>query len=136
MGDAPQGTGTALSEELVHDARDGHSINQDLAGYDVPVNLEVAQPDVVFLEERVTAANPLQSKGIGELGFCLAAGAIANAIHNAAGVRVRRYPAAHPAGTASASQRGRRAPLSDSRVRRRRGPPHHTRTLHAGHGTA
>lgn len=93
LGGMAWGIGTALTEELVHDARDGHIVNRDLAEYHVPVNLDVPQIEVVFLEERDTAACPIQSKGIGELGFCGAAGAIVNAIYNATGVRVRHYPA-------------------------------------------
>jgi len=93
LGGMAWGIGTALTEELVHDARDGHIVNRDLAEYHIPVNLDVPQIEVVFLPERDTAACPIQSKGIGELGFCGAAGAIVNAIYNATGVRVRDYPA-------------------------------------------
>ena len=93
LGGMTWGIGTALTEELVHDPRDGHIVNRDLAEYHVPVNLDVPQLDVVLLEERDDAASLLQSKGIGELGFCGAAGAVVNAIYNATGVRVRDYPA-------------------------------------------
>jgi len=87
------GIGSALTEELVHDLRDGHIVNHNLAEYHVPVNLDVPQFDVVFLEERDTWANPIQSKGVGELGISGAGAAITNAIFNATGVRVRDYPA-------------------------------------------
>ena len=87
------GIGMALTEALEHDPRDGHIVNRDLAEYHVPVNLDVPQLDVVLLEERDDWACPLQSKGIGELGLCGAAGAVINAIYNASGVRVRNYPA-------------------------------------------
>ncbi|MDF1728799.1 MAG: xanthine dehydrogenase family protein molybdopterin-binding subunit [Sulfitobacter sp.] len=87
------GIGMALTEELAFDARDGHIVNNDLAEYHVPVNLDVPQLDVILLEERDDWACPIQSKGIGELGFCGAAGAVVNAIYNATGVRVRDYPA-------------------------------------------
>ena len=87
------GIGAALTEELVHDARDGHIVNHNLAEYHVPVNLDIPQLDVVFLEERDPWANPLQSKGIGELGISGAGAAITNAIFNATGIRVREYPA-------------------------------------------
>ncbi|MBZ6378056.1 MULTISPECIES: xanthine dehydrogenase family protein molybdopterin-binding subunit [Pacificimonas] len=92
LGGMTWGIGTALTEELVHDERNGKIVNRDLAEYHVPVNLDVPQLNVVFLEEREDAACPIQSKGIGELGFCGAAGAITNAIYNATGVRVRDYP--------------------------------------------
>ncbi|WP_187429685.1 Aldehyde oxidoreductase molybdenum-binding subunit PaoC [Roseobacter fucihabitans] len=87
------GIGAALTEELVHDHRDGHIVNHNLAEYHIPVNLDVPQLDVVFLEERDSWANPIQSKGVGELGISGAGAAITNAIFNASGVRVRDYPA-------------------------------------------
>ncbi|WP_372992658.1 xanthine dehydrogenase family protein molybdopterin-binding subunit [Sulfitobacter sp.] len=87
------GIGAALTEELVHDHRDGHIVNHTLAEYHVPVNLDVPQLDVIFLEERDAWANPIQSKGVGELGISGAGAAITNAIFNATGVRVRDYPA-------------------------------------------
>ncbi|MCR8826690.1 xanthine dehydrogenase family protein molybdopterin-binding subunit [Pseudosulfitobacter koreensis] len=93
LGGMTFGLGMALTEELMHDPRDGHIVNRDLAEYHLPVNLDVPQLDVVLLDERDAYANPLQSKGIGELGICGAAAAITNAIFNATGVRVRDYPA-------------------------------------------
>ncbi|MCO6383358.1 xanthine dehydrogenase family protein molybdopterin-binding subunit [Oceanicola sp. 502str15] len=87
------GIGMALTEELVHDPRHGQIINHDFAEYHLPVNLDVPQIEVQFIEERDDWANPLQAKGIGELGICGAAAAINNAIFNATGVRVREYPA-------------------------------------------
>jgi len=86
------GIGAALSEELVHDPRDGRVVNNDLAEYHVPVNADVPMIDIQFLPERDVWANPLQAKGIGELGISGAGAAVANAIYNATGVRVRDYP--------------------------------------------
>ena len=86
------GIGAALSEELVHDPRDGRVVNNDLAEYHVPVNADVPMMDIQFLPERDVWANPLQAKGIGELGISGAGAAVANAIYNATGVRVRDYP--------------------------------------------
>ncbi|MFD1786750.1 xanthine dehydrogenase family protein molybdopterin-binding subunit [Sphingomonas floccifaciens] len=86
------GIGAALSEELVHDPRDGRVVNNDLAEYHVPVNADVPMMDIQFLPERDEWANPLQAKGIGELGISGAGAAVANAIYNATGVRVRDYP--------------------------------------------
>ena len=83
----------ALTEEVFHDPRDGHIVNRDFAEYHLPVNADVPQIDLVLLEERDAWANPLQAKGIGELGICGAAAAVVNAIHNATGVRVRDLPA-------------------------------------------
>jgi xanthine dehydrogenase YagR molybdenum-binding subunit len=87
------GIGMALHEALEFDSRDGHVVNNDLAEYHVPVNLDVPQIDVVLLEERDDWASPIQAKGLGELGLCGAGAAITNAIFNATGVRVRDYPA-------------------------------------------
>ena len=87
------GIGSALTEELVFDDRDGHIVNHDLAEYHIPVNLDVPQIQVVLLEERDEWASPIQAKGIGELGICGAAAAVTNAIYNATAIRVRDYPA-------------------------------------------
>ena len=88
------GIGSALTEEMMHDPRDGRIVNHDLAEYHVPVSLDVPPLDVVLLEDtRDDAANPIQAKGIGELGISGAAAAIGNAIRNACGVRVRDFPA-------------------------------------------
>ncbi|MBU2360544.1 MAG: xanthine dehydrogenase family protein molybdopterin-binding subunit [Alphaproteobacteria bacterium] len=93
LGGMTFGIGMALTEELIHDARDGHIVNRDLGEYHIPVNADVPQLTVTFLEERDPYANPMQAKGIGELGICGAAACILNAIHDATGVRVRDLPA-------------------------------------------
>ena len=92
LGGMTFGIGCALSEELVHDPRNGKIVNRDLGEYHVPVNADVPQLEVEFLPERDIQANPLHAKGIGELGICGAAGAVGNAIYNATGVRVRDFP--------------------------------------------
>ena len=86
------GIGAALTEELVHDTRTGKVVNRDLAEYHVPVNADVPHLDIVFLEERDPLANPLQAKGVGELGISGAGAAVANAVYSATGIRVRDYP--------------------------------------------
>ncbi len=86
------GIGGALTEDMMHDPRYGNIVNRDLAEYHLPVNADVPQLKVRFLEERDHAANPLLAKGIGELGISGAGAAVANAIYNACGVRVRDYP--------------------------------------------
>lgn len=68
-------------------------MNNDLAEYHIPVNLDVGDLEVLFVEERDDHANPMQTKGIGELGLAGAGAAITNAIYNACGVRIRDYPA-------------------------------------------
>ncbi|MCQ8784331.1 xanthine dehydrogenase family protein molybdopterin-binding subunit [Mangrovibrevibacter kandeliae] len=86
------GIGATLTEELVVDPRTGLIVNHDLAEYHVPVNADVPQLEVVFLDERDHAASPLASKGIGELALSGVGAAISNAIHNATGIRLRDYP--------------------------------------------
>ena len=92
LGGMTFGIGTALTEELFHDTRNGKLVNRDLAEYHVPVNADVPQLEVHFLSERDIHANPIHAKGIGELGISGAGAAIANAIYNACGVRVREFP--------------------------------------------
>ncbi len=93
LGGMSWGIGMALTEELAHDPRHGQIVNHDLAEYHVAVNADVPHLEVLFIEERDDWANPMQAKGLGELGICGAAAAITNAIYNATGVRVRDYPA-------------------------------------------
>ncbi|WBY17499.1 xanthine dehydrogenase family protein molybdopterin-binding subunit [Erythrobacteraceae bacterium WH01K] len=84
--------GLALTEALHFDPVDGHLVNCDLAEYHVPVHRDISDVEVVMVEERDPVASPIQAKGIGELGMCGGAAAIANAIYNAAGVRLYQYP--------------------------------------------
>jgi len=92
IGGMTMGIGAALMEELVVDQRHGFFVNHDLAGYEVPVHADVPHLDVVFLDEVDATMTPLKAKGVGELGISGAAAAVANAIYNATGVRVRDYP--------------------------------------------
>ena len=92
LGGMTFGIGGALTEELVHDPRNGKIVNRDLGEYHVPVNADVPQLEVTFLDERDIHANPIHAKGIGELGIAGAGAAIANAVYNAVGVRVRDFP--------------------------------------------
>jgi xanthine dehydrogenase YagR molybdenum-binding subunit len=86
------GVGAALEEQLMMDDRYGSFMNADLAEYHVAVHADVPEVDAFFVTEIDDKTNPLKSKGIGELGICGAGAAVANAIHNACGVRVRDYP--------------------------------------------
>ena len=67
-------------------------VNHDLAGYEVPVHADIPHQEVVFLDETDPMSTPLKAKGVGELGICGVGAAVANAIYNATGVRVRDYP--------------------------------------------
>ena len=84
--------GTALTEALHFDPRDGHLANPDLAEYHVPVHRDVRAVEVLMLQERDPLASSIQAKGIGELGMCGGAGAIANAVYNACGARLHQLP--------------------------------------------
>ena len=86
------GVGAALREALDLDPRFGGFVNDNLAEYHVPVHADVPEVDAVFLSELDTKSNPLKSKGVGELGICGAGAALANAVYNACGARVRGYP--------------------------------------------
>lgn len=92
LGGMTFGIGSALTEELIHDTHTGKVVNHDLAEYRVPVNADVPQLEVVFVPERDLHANPIHAKGLGELGICGAGAAIANAVYNATGIRVREFP--------------------------------------------
>ena len=92
LGGMTFGIGTALTEDLVHDTRTGKLVNHDLGEYHVPANADVPQMDVHFVDERDIHANPIHAKGIGELGISGAGAAVANAVYNATGIRVREFP--------------------------------------------
>ena len=86
------GVGAALEEQLVMDDRIGCFVNHDLAEYHVAVHADVPNVDAMFLPELDDKSNPLKSKGVGELGICGAGAAVANAVYNACGIRIRDYP--------------------------------------------
>ncbi|MDQ4419337.1 xanthine dehydrogenase family protein molybdopterin-binding subunit [Sphingobium sp. DEHP117] len=92
IGAMTMGVGSALMEELVVDKRFGFFVNHDLASYEVPVHADIPHQDVIFLDEADDKANPMKAKGVGELGLCGVGAAVANAIYNATGVRIRDYP--------------------------------------------
>jgi xanthine dehydrogenase YagR molybdenum-binding subunit len=92
IGAMTMGVGAALMEELVVDKRQGFFVNHDLAGYEVPVHADIPHQDVIFLDETDAISSPMKAKGVGELGICGVAAAVANAIYNATGARVRDYP--------------------------------------------
>jgi xanthine dehydrogenase YagR molybdenum-binding subunit len=92
IGAMTMGVGGALMEHLVVDKRIGYFVNHDLAGYEVPVHADIPHQEVIFLDEVETMSSPMKAKGVGELGLCGVGAAVANAIYNATGVRVRDYP--------------------------------------------
>ncbi|MCJ8140170.1 aldehyde oxidoreductase molybdenum-binding subunit PaoC [Falsirhodobacter halotolerans] len=92
IGAMTMGLGAALSEKMEVDVTQGFFANHDLAGYEVPVHADIPVQEVIFLNADDPNSSPLKAKGIGELGLCGVAAAIANAVHDATGVRVRDYP--------------------------------------------
>ncbi|NVM79278.1 xanthine dehydrogenase YagR molybdenum-binding subunit [Duganella sp. SG902] len=92
IGAMTMGLGAALMEDLVVDHRAGFFVNHDLAGYEVPVHADIPHQEVIFLDETDPVSSPMKAKGVGELGICGVGAAVANAIYNATGVRVRNYP--------------------------------------------
>jgi len=92
IGAMTMGVGAALMEELAVDKRQGFFVNHDLAGYEVPVHADIPHQEVIFLDETDPISSPMKAKGVGELGICGVSAAVANAIYNATGARVREYP--------------------------------------------
>ena len=92
IGSLTMGGGAALMEELAVDERHGFFVNHDLAGYEVPVHADIPHQEVIFMDEPDPMSSPMKAKGVGELGICGAGAALANAVYNATGIRVRDYP--------------------------------------------
>jgi xanthine dehydrogenase YagR molybdenum-binding subunit len=92
MGGVVWGIGMALHEETLVDDAFGRVMNADFAEYHVPVNADVHDIEVIFVDEPDAIINPLGIKGVGEIGIVGVAAAIANAIHHATGKRVRDLP--------------------------------------------
>ena len=92
LGGMVWGVGAALHEDAVIDERFGFFVNHDLAEYHVPAHADIPNIEAVFLPEVDDKANPLKIKGVGELGISGAGAAVANAVFNATGVRIRDFP--------------------------------------------
>jgi xanthine dehydrogenase YagR molybdenum-binding subunit len=92
MGSVVWGIGMALHEETLVDHNFGRVMNANIAEYHVPVNADVQDIKVIFVEEPDEIINPLGIKGVGEIGIVGTAAAIANAIYHATGKRVRDLP--------------------------------------------
>jgi xanthine dehydrogenase YagR molybdenum-binding subunit len=92
MGGVVWGIGMALHEETLVDHRFGRIMNANIAEYHVPVNADVHDIEVIFVDEPDATVNPLGVKGVGEIGIVGTAAAIANAIYHATGKRVRDLP--------------------------------------------
>jgi xanthine dehydrogenase YagR molybdenum-binding subunit len=86
------GIGMALHEETVFDHRFGRIMNANIAEYHVPVNADIHDLKVIFVDEPDELVNPLGIKGLGEIGIVGVAAAVANAVYHATGKRVRDLP--------------------------------------------
>jgi len=92
MGGVVWGIGMALHEEALTDDKFGRIMNADIAEYHVPVNADIQDIEVIFVDEPDTNVNPLGIKGVGEIGIVGVPAAIANAVYHATGKRVRDLP--------------------------------------------
>ena len=92
MGGVVWGIGMALHEETLIDHNFGRIMNANIAEYHVPVNADVHDIQVIFVDEPDDIVNPLGIKGLGEIGIVGVSAAIANAIYHATGKRVRDLP--------------------------------------------
>ncbi len=92
IGAMTMGVGAALMEDAIVDKRFGYFVNHDMAEYHVPVHADVPHQDVFFMDESDEKSSPMKAKGVGELGICGVGAAVANAVYNACGVRIREYP--------------------------------------------
>ena len=92
MGGVVWGIGMALHEETLVDHRFGRVMNANIAEYHVPVNADVQDIKMIFVDEPDDIINPMGIKGVGEIGIVGVAAAIANAVYHATGKRVRDLP--------------------------------------------
>ena len=92
IGGMTMGLGMALFEESVVDQQLGAYVTTDLASYHVPVNADVDEIDVSWIEDEDFRVSPMGAKGIGEIGIVGTAAAVANAVFNATGIRIRDLP--------------------------------------------
>jgi xanthine dehydrogenase YagR molybdenum-binding subunit len=86
------GVSFALHEEAVMDRRSGRILNANLAEYHIPVNADVPNLEALLVDEHDPHVNALGIKGVGEIGVTGSAGAVANAVWHATGIRPRRFP--------------------------------------------
>jgi xanthine dehydrogenase YagR molybdenum-binding subunit len=92
LGGIVWGLSMGLHEQTVYDRRNGRIMNADFAEYHVPVNLDVPDIDVIFVDEHDPHVNEIGVKGIGEIGITGVAAALANAVFHATGKRIRDLP--------------------------------------------
>jgi xanthine dehydrogenase YagR molybdenum-binding subunit len=92
IGGMTMGVSMALLEETLLDPQLGAYVNHDLAMYHVATNADIDEVDVTWIDEKDLHVNPMGAKGLGEIGIVGTAAAVANAVYNATGIRVRDLP--------------------------------------------
>ncbi|WP_375459225.1 xanthine dehydrogenase family protein molybdopterin-binding subunit [uncultured Enterovirga sp.] len=92
LGGIVMGMGMALHEESMLDHNLGRFMNHNFGEYHIPVNADVHDIDVIFVEEHDDKVSPMGVKGLGEIGIVGTAAAIANAVYHATGKRIRDLP--------------------------------------------
>lgn len=92
IGGAVGGIGMVLTEEAVFDQHFGRYVNGNLADYHVPVNADIPDIEAIFIDKPDPIINPIGTKGLGEISLIGVAAAVANAVYNASGKRIRELP--------------------------------------------
>jgi xanthine dehydrogenase YagR molybdenum-binding subunit len=92
IGGAVGGIGMALTEEAIIDDAFGRYVNGNLADYHVPVNADIPDIEAIFVDKPDPVINPIGTKGLGEISLIGVAAAVANAVYNATGKRIRELP--------------------------------------------
>jgi xanthine dehydrogenase YagR molybdenum-binding subunit len=92
LGGVVMGIGMALHEEGMTDHRLGKIMNHNFAEYHIPAHADIADIEVIFVDEHDDKVSPIGVKGLGEIGIVGTAAAVANAIYHATGRRVRDFP--------------------------------------------
>ena len=91
-GGAIMGIGMALMEEAIIDHRYGRLVNNNFADYHVAVQADIPQVEALFVNKPDPYLNPMGAKGMGEIATIGVAAAVANAVYNATGKRIRELP--------------------------------------------
>jgi xanthine dehydrogenase YagR molybdenum-binding subunit len=92
IGGAVGGIGMVLTEEAVFDDHFGRYVNGNFADYHVPVNADIPDIEAIFIDKPDPIINPIGTKGLGEISLIGVAAAVANAVYNASGKRIRELP--------------------------------------------